>query len=834
MRIDRILLLTVTCAVWAALQPAWADQQAEIDETVQVVEGLRQRRLFELAKKLVENELTDPEIDPSGQVKLQLALIRTLIAEAVATPLADRPAIWQQVSQTIDQIRLANGNHPRQILIDVQQALAHQTRGNLLVQEIAAEMASATEKDQALVELRKASRQIQEVLSEIERLIPKQRDRRLEGHELSVDQLLNLRRNMRFQEARTNLIKAQLYEPDDRLNRIDTLNLVSNRIEEVLNQSNPDQPLWWQAQINQIKCYTLLGNRSAAESLLQELPLKQLPASQAPRLLEQKIAVAIASGQGDRISGLLGEIQQADTTDPNLQLAILRLYMQIARTSKEPAIRTKWQQTAAGLTRSIETTNGPYWGRRAELLLIGSTGLDPSNHGNKGDPEMNTDASILIRIGDQAVRKNNLQDAARAYGKAASEAEKKGDADQALLASVRLSQVHEQTGDHDLAHDVLVTSALKYASLPIASAAHLRGCWNWAQFAKQDPARGARFITLLQQNVATWPSALTADQARLWIAGYHQAKSDWPAAIAAYLEIDPQSVKSVEACRQLASCFASFRDADKEEDPKTAALAQQIIDHFTVNRVPPRNAILLLAEIGLTSGQMQPEQVASLLTSFINQSNDKQLAAKQQAQAYRVAALALRRETLDAAKTELADLPNQSALLQLCDRALQKSERFAAPEQQTNIADLKRILANKALSTTDEPASRTYWQLQQARALQQLGQEDEALQLLEQLAREKPKSQEIQLRLGRSLAQTAPGSEATLKQWRRIAAQVKPRSDAWFEAKLQVAKALSASGEQGKAIDMLNYMKAIPPGWQQSRWKTEFEQLLRQLNLEQG
>ena len=62
---------------------------------------------------------------------------------------------------------------------------------------------------------------------------------------------------------------------------------------------------------------------------------------------------------------------------------------------------------------------------------------------------------------------------------------------------------------------------------------------------------------------------------------------------------------------------------------------------------------------------------------------------------------------------------------------------------------------------------------------------------------------------------------------------MKPRSDAWFEAKLQVAKALSASGEQGKAIDMLNYMKAIPPGWQQSRWKTEFEQLLRQLNLEQ-
>ncbi|MCH2181006.1 MAG: hypothetical protein MK108_03290 [Mariniblastus sp.] len=834
MRIVRILLLwAIVCSPLAGPPPAWAEQQDEIQETVRVVEGLRQRRMFELAKQLVQTELSDPEIDPTQQVQLQLALIRTLVAEAVATPLAERPVLWQQVTQTIDDFRLANGDHPRQILIDVQQALAHQTRGNLLVQEIAAEMGGATEKDQALVELRNASREIKQVLAKVDRLIPEQRGRQLKDHELSVDQLLNLRRNMRFQEARTNLIKAQLYEPDDRLNRLDTLNLVSDRIDEVLNQSNPDQPLWWQAQINQAKCYTLLGNSAAADSLLRELPLKQLPASQASQLLEQKIEVAITSGQTDRMSRLLGEIQQANTTDPNLQLSILRLYMQLAKTAQDAPARGKWQQTAAGLTRSIETTNGPYWGRRAELVLIGPSGVVPPSTGNGSQPGMNTDASILIRMGDQAVRKNNLQDAARAYAKAASEAEQKGDGEQSLLASVRLSQVHEKTGDHEAAHDVLITSSLKHAGLPIASAAHLRGCWNWAQFAKQDPSRSAQFISLLQQNLTTWPDAVTADQARLWIAGYFQAESDWPKAITAYLAIQPQSVKAVEACRQLAYCYSRFRDTHKGKDPETGSLARQVIDHFTTNGEPPRIAILLLAEVGLTSGQLTSEQVTALLTPFIEQSGDKQLAAKQQAQAWRVAALALQGKTSDLARSALADLPNQPALLQLCGTALQRSEAFAAPGQQTNLAELKRILADKGLSAVNEPAARTYWQLEQARALQQLGQEDEAIKLLEQLAREKPKSQEIQLRLGRSLAQTAPGSEATLRQWRRIAAQVKPRSDAWFEAKLQVATALSAAGENGKALDMLNYMKAIPPGWQPSRWKAEFDQLLRQLK-EQG
>ena len=494
MRVDRILLLlTLACSPFAGPPPVWADQQAEIEETVQVVEGLRQRRLFELAKQLVRVELADPEINPTHQVQLQLALIRTLVAEAVATPLADRPALWQQVTQTIDDFRLANGDHPRQILIDVQQALAHQTRGNLLVQEIAAEMGGASEKDQALVELRNASRQIKQVLSEIDRLLPEQRGRRLEDHELSADQLLNLRRNMRFQEARTNLIKAQLYAADDPLNRLDTLNLVSSRIEEVLNQSNPDQALWWQAQINQIKCYTLLGNGEAADALLQQLPLKQLPASQASPLLEQKLEVAIASGQDEQMTRLLGEVQQADTSDPNLQLAILRLYLQLAKRAADAPARGKWQQAAAGLTRLIETTNGPYWGRRAELILIGPAGVAQSNTGDGNDPGMSTEPAILIRMGDQAVRKNNLEDAALAYSKAADAAEQRGDGEQALLASVRLSQVHEKTGDHDSAHKVLVQSALKHDRLPIASAAHLRGCWNWAQFAKQDPSANGSF-----------------------------------------------------------------------------------------------------------------------------------------------------------------------------------------------------------------------------------------------------------------------------------------------------------------------------------------------------
>ncbi len=831
MRMNRTLLvMLMVCSTVGYEHLPLLAQQNEHEDDIQVVEGLRQRRMFDLASQLVQKKLSDSEINPTHQVQLQLELIRTLVAQAIATPLAERAAIWQQVAQTINEFRVANEDHPRQILIEVQQALTHQTRGNLLVQEIAAEMGGPAEKDQALLELRNASRQIKQIESEIDRMLPEQRGRRLGDHELSGEQLLNLRRNMGFQEARTLLIKAQLYAPDDRLNRLDTLNLVSRRLEEVLNQSNPDQPLWWQAQINEMKCYTLLGNHAAADSVLRELPLKRLPASQAAPLLEQKIDAVVASGQTENASSLLGEIQQANTTSPTLQLSILRLYMHLAKTAADKTTGSKWQQTAAQWTQAIETANGPYWGRRAELILIGPSGSGQAGTGTGSPAEMNTDVAILLRLGDQAVRKNNLQDAIRAFEKAATEAQKNGNAEQALVANVRLSQVHESNKNHQLAADVLITAALKNAPLPTAPAAHLRGCWNWAQFAGQDKSRRAEFVQLLDQNLKTWPAAKTADQARLWMGGYYQSQSDWPEAINAYLEIDPQSVSAVEAYRQMANCYSRFRGSHEGNDPQTGRLAQQIIDRFPTPTEPPQMAVLLLAEVGLTSGKLTLEQVTQMLNQFIETSDDQQLQAKQQAQAWRVVALSLNPETISQAKAALAELPNQAALLQLCGSALQRSEAFAAAGQQTNLADLKWVLANKGLSASGDGPAKTYWQLEQARALQQLGREDEAITLLKQLAADKPKSQEIQLRLGRSLTKTAPGSDETLRQWRRIAAQAKPQSDAWFEAKLQVATTLAASGQTEKALGLLNYMNAIPPGWQQSGLKSEFDQLRAQLN----
>ncbi|MCH2177406.1 MAG: hypothetical protein MK106_01260 [Mariniblastus sp.] len=832
MQVNRFLLALLFAWLTAMDSGPLPAQKSNIADDLPVIQGLRQRRLFDLADQLCRQYLSNPELDATQRVQLQLELIRTLLAEAIATPLAERAAVWRRVDLAITDFRNAYPDHPRKLLIEVQQALAHQTRGNLLVQEIAAEIGGPAEKDKALVELRNASRQIKQVESEIDRLIPAQRGRRLGEHELSVDQLLNLRRNLRFQEAQTNLIKAQLYAPDDRLNRLDTLSLVSGRLDEVLRQSNPDQSLWWQAQIKRMKCYTLLGDNAAAEAVFRELPLKQLPAAQAVSLLEQRTDAAVASGKTENVTELLNAVQQNRSSSPTLQLSVLRLYIHLAKQASDPAVRSQWQGVASQLTQTIETTNGPYWGRRAELILIGPTVRSNPNDVTGAAADMGTDFNLLIRVGDQAVRKANMTDAIRAFKNAAVVAQKKGNAEQSLLANVRLSQVHESRKDHQLAAEVLIAAALENTRFPLASAAHLRGCWNWAQFSQQDKSQAPKFVELLAQNLQTWPQAKTADQARLWVASYYQSQSDWSQAIAAYLQVDMEGVRTFEACRQIAQCYTEFLKIHRPNEPETRELAQQIMNRFPDLVKPPRAAVLLIAQVGLTSNTLPVEQITAMLKQFIQSATDNEWEAKQRAQAWQIVGLALKPNTVADAKTSIADLPNELSLLQLCVTGLRQAQEFTPPEQTASIAGLKILVAAKALAASSQGSSQTYWLLEKARALQQLGEDTTAIEILRKLTVEKPKSQEIQLRLGRSLSKVGPGSEEALQQWRRIATQVRPQSTAWFEAKLNVAKTLAAAGQDQKALEMLQYMNAIPPGWSQSLLKAEFDKLLIQLKKE--
>ena len=77
-------------------------------------------------------------------------------------------------------------------------------------------------------------------------------------------------------------------------------------------------------------------------------------------------------------------------------------------------------------------------------------------------------------------------------------------------------------------------------------------------------------------------------------------------------------------------------------------------------------------------------------------------------------------------------------------------------------------------------------------------------------------------------------------QWRKIDRASRPRSNRWWKAKYSIALAQynlsryykTRNAEQAtllknRAEQLLQYLKAAPPGWENSALKAEFEQLLK-------
>ena len=844
MRIQNLanaMILLFAVPVIVLLSPRAWSQSPEIQNDIRVSNGLRQRRMFELAEQLCRDQLANPEISPTDEVALNLELIRTHVARAIVATGTTRDAAWQAANDIADEFLSMNGTHPRRILVEVQKALTHQTRGSLIAQEILADIQDASNRENALAELRKSVTQFRQIEKAVERMLPEQRSKSLTEHDLTPEQLLNLMRNVRYQQAKSNLIKAELFPPDDRLNRVDTLGQVLKRLKEVLNQTNPEEPLWWQAQLNRAKGMRLSGDASGAAVTLAQLPIEQLPKNLAAELIEQQIENLIASNRLQSAGSVLQQAAVIQPIPPRLHLAILRLYLAMASQSSDAQQQQRWQNEAARLTQTIEMAHGGYWGRRAELLLIGPA--TPQTTATTEPPAATGNLEITLRVGDQAMRKERFEDAVKAYQRGIQLAESQGNAKRALFACVKLSEAFEKLTRHDQAAQTLIDAGLKYSNDPIAAAVHLRGCWNLSRVAKLDSSQQDAYAAKLAEHFQRWPDSSTADRARSWLARLQQFRQEYATAIQTYLEISPDSPLMADAARQIVTCFNALTQDPEKNDGDSAQLAETIV-RTALRKLgfePPtdqvvtdsgRELLLSCANIALATDAFDADQIADFLQTQIDAATDNQLAWKQRARCWQLVALAASNHSQQQTTQLLESLPNDPQLMAICAQGLDRAAKRASARSQ-QIAELQLMAADKALAALADEPFNAYWEAQRARALQNMGNQKQAVDLLRKLVAENPKSLDIQLRLGRALSETQPNSLDTLKQWRIIASRVKPQSDAWYEAKLQVARSLTNTDQSQQALDFLNYLQAVPPGWEQSKLARDFEKLKRELQSKQ-
>jgi len=180
------------------------------DEDERFLEGLRQRRLFELAEKYCTERLAGAQLPPVVQGDLAVELIRTYALHAANSPPDQREELWKRARTAAAEFQRQNPQHSRGILIRMQDALTLLAQGELARQEL--EAGAADPDESARKALREATKLLADLDKEIAREIPLRRRGQLRPEELTADELTSLQHNAIHQLARASRNLALLYE----------------------------------------------------------------------------------------------------------------------------------------------------------------------------------------------------------------------------------------------------------------------------------------------------------------------------------------------------------------------------------------------------------------------------------------------------------------------------------------------------------------------------------------------------------------------------------------------------------------------------------------------
>ena len=791
------------------------------------VAGLRARQLFNIAEAYCIQSLGRADVTATDQAALTVELLQNRASQALIAPAGQKEKTWQRTWQTERDFKSEFPQHPKAILVTIQTALTRLSCAAAIQQELSAEMISPagieTSRETMIDQLRKARRTFEAVERDIERMLPEQRARQPNQDELSADQLAIMRSNVRYQLAKCNLQTAYGYDADDTVNRASIISDVLGQLTDVQNSVSPQQRIWWLAKTTQVECLRLVGRYAEALKVLNGLPEQERPADLAGPILEQRLLLAVARADTSWAAKHLTQSARHRLSDqpPQMDVAQMQAAVMLSNNASSDANRQGWLDRAAQIVRDIETRHGAYWGRRAGLALIEMTG---SSAGLQARQPSLGQREILIQSAQRATRNGNDEDALRAWRRAI-ELSPPGVDRQRLQIST--SKILERLKRHRESALLLLTGATEHPTSEIASAMHLRGCWNMAQLEARDD-----LVASLSQHIQQWPKNPTSEQAAIWLAAEYNRQNDFESAIATLTRA--QLPISTNIINQLRSTFYLIQKQTSTNANRIQRLAKQIVEHLQfhypqVTNVTVAEALTKTsAEIALLSGCLN---IADVVDMIAKHKAKFPVDPQSELQLYVSALSVLFNHELPAAirilETVAPSEPNCRKLMSIV-KAQIKLSLPADKDQSSIVNEYLLAVVQQAQRRPLSIQQATAWKFEQAKLLRSAKDYKRSLALLTPLAQQYRKDAAIQLEYARALTESGDQDADALKVWRVLAQQLEPKTENWYEAKFNVGKALADTGKRDDAKKLLRYVEAVH-GWNGSAWAQEIKALLRKL-----
>ncbi len=869
--VTKSAIAVVVWAVLCNLSPCTASQRADLAEGAQPAhrreeaffQGLRERRLFGLARHYCELQLTKPGLQPARQANLAVQIIRAYAEEATEAPVERAQDLWNQATQAASRFTRQYPNHPRLPVVKTQGALVLLARAELITQQAAVVVNKQALLSEAGELLWQSISQLQALEKELDNSLNRASNTR-QDKRWPAGQRLALLLNLRYQLARAYRIRGSTHSPQSP-ERSDAFNQAVAYLRPIAAREST-LPIVWPARLDLVACLRLKGNLQQAAEMLSRWSETSLEPQIAVRRQEERLRLLMAQGAWSKAIALANSAKEnwprGGQQVASFDYACLELELELSQ-KEQPAGQSAdiHRQRASRLARRIRQVHGPYWGRRArnlETLVIARSGTA------RDDPKM------LARIAEQFYQGERFEAAVEHYERASKQATGLSQLEQAFDYGYLAAAVYHHRHQHQQASERFLRLAERFASNSRAAEAHIWGIYHTGQLAGQ-PDSGVslkRYQQLLEHHLATWPRDASSDTARLWYASLLSSQGRWSLAAEQFASVNPsdprvdqaimglqtaanrhlQALKagSVDSTAATSTNPAGTTETSSSQDQPAlsgragpwagqvarwlARFAGSVGGNYPSNWTPQqRTAALAAAKFWLLPELADYASAGKILEAALRSDSADEV-WKVAATQHFVLALAGQRRSQEAADLLMGIAQAEPAdLLTLLDGLLRIAEQSPQPVRR-ELARLQVRAVNLLSPRRGElnASQQKLMDLAAARAKSVTAENPkEALAYYDALWKKYDSDARILEEFAVLLGQQTGQQELTraAQLWAKLQRGSQAGSSRWFKARYHLAETYLKLGRADQAAKLIDLTRALHPEMGGAPWQSEFEKL---------
>lgn len=850
-RILLALIILLKFTAWSGAEQIYYSRQRE-DQLL--LEGLRRRCLFPLAKLYCSDRLARNDLSLAERAILTSELIVTLSEWSIKTDEPSERESHRREAMSVSEefcrqfpntdwrlvVLLTDFKHRVTIARALRQEAELMSQGNKGLSG----QPSLDEIREILRETIRAMKQLEADLQEVLRRPNTWSGRQAEPG-FSEQQWLSLEKHLQFELARAFAELARTY-PTQSEDQIAGMVEAKKRL-EMLSQLPLDHPLGIPARLALAEVDRDLGDSAAAIRVLQELAEEKLTVNDRFLVRATLIRIALADQQVAALDQLLALGRSIEgQTAPELDYALLEAYLEKRKTARanQPEDARLWETKIREIVNGLRQKGPIDWARRAELLVIR----------HLASSEVPQDIDMNVYAAENAYRAKQWEEAIAAFDRARKVAEQQGDTSRALQLGLAAAAIEHERGRHPEAWQRYHELSERFAEQTEAAEAGQLAVFHAGQLAKKNPTE---FLSIYQQELESylrrWPQSPFSCKVALFLGRLHAKASRWSESAAYFLQSlelwlscaadtmpqssantqDTQQQESsdrysveqtlVELKRSLVQMLAAMPNA-----PQTGTELGEIARRLTVwaeevqGRFPAHDWSLRAAAIAtrlLLWRGLEPREADSVVNRFLPTLLDTTTTI----------APDLRMDLLSLKLESMAWL-NQTAQADQITRLLRETplsvrlgflEGFAAGLSRQPPAVRKQLAPLFAAVFEDLPQgwptvaldARPRLGLAYAHLLIMAEMELEALEWLSTLAREFPEAGDIQEEFALLLSRQGERNrrEEALDRFRIIAQHSPEASPRWFRAKYMTAWLHLQLGDPAHALEVIRVLETIHP-----------------------